>query len=145
MRVYFSHAMRGKAGDGASDEIQLTNNEVALLLAKKLRKRLPGIEVYVPAESEPFVRAAFDAKYLTIVQILELDCKVIDGCDIVICYVPEGDELQGGRLVEFDHAIDTLKPVMCYSDLDAAVEFIVEHMEYGEGLGGISFGRNADE
>ena len=144
MRVYFSHAMRGKAGDGASDSVQLTNNEVALLLAKKLRKRLPNIEVYVPAESEPFVKAAFEHEYLTIVQILELDCEIIDGCDVVVVYVPKGDEMQGGRLVEHDHAINTCKQVCVYSDLNKAVDFIEERYNYENGGTSTGFGRNSD-
>jgi nucleoside 2-deoxyribosyltransferase len=140
MRVYFSHAMRGKAGDTASAAIQYTNNEIALAIAKKLREAIPNMDLYVPAESEPFVQAAHDAGYLSIEQILELDCKVIDGCDTVVVYVPEGDEMQGGRLREHDHAINECKPVCVFSDIQAAVEHILELINYG---GGYGYGRNA--
>ena len=124
MRVYLSHAMRGKAGINASCDAQNVNCEAAIVLADQLRREFPKMRVYVPAESEPFVAASYLKGYLTIDQILELDCIVVDQCDVVVVYVPEGDELQGGRLVEYNHAIATHKPVVVFSHIADAIGYL---------------------
>lgn len=125
MRVYLSHAMRGKAGADASVDTQAINCAAAIEIAKVLRNVFPEVlDLYVPAETEPFVQAAYDAGYMNVEQILEIDCRVIDGCDSVIIFVPEGDELQGGRLVERDYANETNCPVMIFTNVKQAIKFL---------------------
>jgi len=124
MRVYFSHAMRGKPVYAVNSSGHDSNCEIAIRLADQLRKMFPKLRLYVPAESEPFVGAAYKKGYLDIEQILELDCIIVDQCDIVIVYVPEGDELQGGRKVEYDHAVATNKPVCIFHTLAEAFDYI---------------------
>ena len=122
MRVYLSHAMRGKAGDGASTDTQAKNCAEAIKMAKALRSVFPEIlDLYVPAETEPFVQAAYDAGYMSVEQILEADCKVIDKCDVVIVYVPKGDDLQGGREVEYRHAHSKNIPVVQFDEIAKAI------------------------
>ncbi len=124
MKIYFSHAMRGKPNFSLNTPKHDENCEVAIRIADQLRKIFSKLRIYVPAESEPFVGAAYKKRYLDIKQILELDCLIVDQCDAVIVYVPEGDELQGGRKVEYDHAIATDKPVCIFHTLEEAANYI---------------------
>lgn len=124
MKVYFSHAMRGKPDHAVNSAKHGDNCTIAKDLAKRFRKEFPKLELYVPAESEPFVGAAYKKGYLDIDQILELDCIIVDQCDVVIVYVPEGDELQGGRKFEYDHAVATGKPVYIFRSFDHACGYL---------------------
>jgi len=93
-------------------------------MANKIRERLPEIEMYVPAESEEFVGRAYRAGYISEKQILEIDCQIIDSCDMVIVWIPEGDSLQGGRLVEYRHAVEVGIPVLIFSELEEAITLL---------------------
>lgn len=124
MRYYLSHSIRGKAGAGASHDIQATNCKDAICVANILRKLFPKLVLYVPAENETFVQICCDSGHLSEKEILDVDCKIIDGCDGVLVYVPKGDGLQGGRLVEHDHAIATDKPCVVFSKASEAADFI---------------------
>ena len=124
MKIYLSHAMRGKPNFALNTPKHNENCEAAMKIAEQLRKMFPKLYIYVPAESEPFVGAAYKKRYLNIEQILELDCIIVDQCDVVIVYIPEGDELQGGRKIEYDHAVATNKPVCIFHTVEEAVDYI---------------------
>ncbi len=126
MRFYLSHAIRGKAGINAGHNTQNTNCAEAIRIANILREKFPKLELYVPAENETFVQIAYDTGHLAEKEILDIDCKIIDRCDGVIVYVPEGDELQGGRLVEFDHAAKTYKPVHVFATIESAAGWLTQ-------------------
>lgn len=124
MRVYCSHSIQGKYGKGAT-QIQMKENCDAMIeLVEHLRKALPHIEFYVPAEHEDFVSKAYQLGYMSIEKILEIDCLIIDGCDAVVVLVPDGDELQGGRKIEYDHAVATNTPVVVYRLVGEAIEWL---------------------
>ncbi len=124
MKFYLSHAIRGKAGPDASHDVTTKNGEAAILVAHQLRALFPKLDLYVPAENEKFVQIAYDTGHLSEKQILDIDCRIIDNTDGVIVYVPPGDELQGGRLVEYNHAVATNKPVFVFSKLKEAVGYL---------------------
>jgi hypothetical protein len=90
MRVYLSHSITGPKGSAATKEDMKENCDKAKLVAKTLRAIYPEVEFYVPAESENFVGKAYTKGYLTIAQILEIDCDIIRECDAVIFYNIEG-------------------------------------------------------
>lgn len=123
-RVYFSHSIRGKLGPTCPIEQQEKNCAEAILVANEIRFFCPDYDLYVPAEHEEFIQISFALKYLTERQILDVDCDILDRCDILIIYVPEGDELQGGRLIEYGHAKDTGKIVFVYSTAGAAIAWL---------------------
>lgn len=124
MRFYLSHSIRGKAGLKANHDIQAKNCAEAIRVADYLRKQFPKLELYVPAEHETFIQLAYDNGYLNIEQILRVDRQIIDNCDGVLIYAPPGDELQGGRLVEYEHAIITCKPVVVFHETYEAVNWL---------------------
>ena len=71
-------------------------------------------------------------KYLNEKQILEIDCSIIDSCDAVIIFLPPDDsELQGGRLIEYKHAIKTGKPVCEFQCAVDAVTWLTEFIKKG--------------
>ena len=123
-RVYFSHSIRGKLGPSCPIETQEKNCAAAIKMVNRIRLACPEFGIYVPAENEEFVQIAFGKRFITEEQILEVDCVIVDRCDITIVYVPEGDELQGGRKIEFDHARNTGKPVITYTTAEEAIEFL---------------------
>ncbi len=124
MKYYFSHKIRGNAGSNASHDIQVKNCAEAIRVADILRELFPKLELYVPAENETFVQIAYDMGLLTIDNILDIDCKIIDHQDGLLVYVPDGDELQGGRKIEYDHAIATNKLVCIFHTVEEAISYI---------------------
>ena len=124
MKVYISHSIRGKHGKNATHTQMQENCDAVIAVAKQLRKALPHIDFYVPAEHEDFVQIAQDIGYLVEKEILEIDCLIIDRCDAVIVLVPDGDELQGGRKIEYDHAVDTTTPVVVFRLVGEAIEWL---------------------
>ncbi len=124
MKYYLSHSIRGKAGPDASHDIQAKNCAAAIRIANGLRMFFPKLELYVPAENETFVQIAYDVGYLTEDQILNIDCYIIDNLDGVLVYVPDGDELQGGRKIEYDYAMAAGYPVYIFHTLKEAVDYV---------------------
>lgn len=121
MKFYLSHSIRGKYGAAATNAQMEKNCDKAILIANMIRNALPSIEIYCPAEHEDFVSIAFHKHYLTEKQLLDVDCTIIDGCEGAIIYVPEGDELQGGRLVEHDYAMEYKKPVFVFDNVETII------------------------
>lgn len=128
MRFYLSHSIRGKHGKDATNVQMKENCDRAILMANLIRKTIPSIELYVPAEHEDFVSIAYHRGYLTERQLLEIDCFIIDDCEGVIIHVPESDELQGGRLVEYNHAVANNKPVCLFADVKQAIEYLTHYI-----------------
>ncbi len=124
MRYYLSHAIRGKAGLNALHGQQAKNCAEAKRVANVLRGLFPKLELYVPAENETFVQIAYDTGHLAEKEILDIDCKIIDNLDGVLVYVPDDDELQGGRKIEYDHAVATNKSVCIFHTPEEAADYI---------------------
>ena len=99
-----------------------------MLIAKFIRKLVPAAELYVPAEHEDFVSIAFRDGYLFEHEVLEIDCKIIDTCDGVIVYCPPDDPIQGGRKVEYDHAVATICPVLIFEAAVEAVSWLTQQI-----------------
>ena len=135
MRVYLSHSIRGLKGVDATHEDMRKNCEAVKEIANFIRRAFNEgeIDLYVPAENETFVLIAFDKEYITEEQILTVDCKIIDSCDAVICRVEAiGDQLQGGRKVEVDHANSTNKPYIIFDQANEAVEWLTREIMAGD-------------
>jgi len=137
MRIYVSHSIRGKYGQDATLAQMTENCDVITKVVVQLRRIFPNIDFYLPAESEPFVGKTSTLGYLTEKQILEIDCMILRECDAVIISVPEGDELQGGRKIEYNDAIAHNKSVLVFKNLFEAVIWIV--VKGIDGLNSYSF------
>lgn len=128
MRFYLSHSIRGKYGKNATPSQMKANCDRVLKVAKFIRRVLPSVELYVPAEHEDFVYIAFKDKYLSESEVLEIDCKIIDKCNGVIVFCPSDDLINGGRVVEYRHAIDTRKPVLIFEAAVKAISWLTQQM-----------------
>lgn len=126
MRVYLSHSIRGKAGANATALQEKINCDAAIELGKKISNAIPKLDLHVPATSGLFSRIAFKKGYITIDQTLDIDCEIINNCDAVIVYVPDGDELQGGRKIEYDHAVKTKKPVYVFAEVECVIGYLTK-------------------
>ena len=129
MKLYFSHSIRGKYGPSATHDQQAKNCADAIEVANNLRALFRKLVLYVPAENETFVQIAYDSGHLSEKAILDIDCKIIDNMDGLLVYVLKHDELQGGRRIEYDHAIATGKPVIIFNTVQQAADWI--HAQYG--------------
>jgi hypothetical protein len=136
IKVYLSHAIRGKSGPGCGIGEQNTNCDAARKMAIEIRAGLKHpIDLYVPAEHEEFVQIAYARKHINEEQILDTDCAIVKRCRCIVVLVPEGDELQGGRLIEHNFAIDNMINLCVFSKAQEAIDFIDEISAYDAGGG----------
>jgi hypothetical protein len=138
IRVYFSHAIRGQVGVGASHDTQNNNCRAAQDMAANVKQLLfrerPDIEVdfYIPADHEDFVQIAYDEKIISEENILKVDCLIIkDRCDATVVFVPGWDKLQGGRKVEWKFAIENDLPVCVFERAGEAASAIMNWVDGG--------------
>jgi len=126
LRVYLSHWIRGPEGTNTT---KAENYKRAHEVARKLRTQIPEINLYVPAEADETLSYLYDAKKITIEEILEADCAVISKCSFVFAYTPTG-VFSHGMEVEIDYAIENNIPVIYASDstLDKACKELKEKM-----------------
>ncbi len=127
MKVYLSHSIRGLKGDAATADDMRITCDAAVAVGKQITDAIPSLKLYVPGgDAETFVSVAMKKDYLTIEQILDVDCCIIDCCEAVIIYVPTGDKLQGGRSIEYEYAFTHHIPVFIFNEnqLIDVVEFL---------------------
>jgi len=127
MKIYLSRRISG----GMEDPIEAfaENCRIAREIGQAIKEVIPSTELYVPGgPTEEFVAKAFLKGFLTVSQIIEIDCDIIGTCDLVVCYVPEGDILQGGRKEEVEYARKIGKPVFIFDNPNQAVDFIFDQM-----------------
>ena len=117
IKVYVSHSIRGKKGANATDEDMRRNNDLAIMFGKALRRKIPGINFYVPGDHDEFVVIAYRKKYLSEKQILDVDCIIVHQCNFVIVYSPDG-YLSRGMKVEIEYAGENGIPVIVVGMLD---------------------------
>lgn len=129
MQFYLSHKIRGSFGENATNIEQKKNCEEAVKIGEQIRKALPTIKLYIPGEgTEQFVHIAYKKGYLNIEQILDVDCAIINNSEGVLFYVPKGDELNGGRLIEFNHAVREKKPAYTFNDVQQAIVYLTKYI-----------------
>jgi hypothetical protein len=122
--AYLSHAIRGSKGMDATNEDMQRNCEEALELAKFLRIHIPEIDFYVPAEHEDFVDKAYASGYLTVKQVLDVDCQILGSKDLHIVFVKDG-WTGGGIVVEIEYARSKNKNIIYIHDTDDKLEVII--------------------
>ncbi len=129
MQFYLSHKIRGAAGEAATNTEQAENCKIAVEIAERIKDELPSIDVYVPGgQSEQFVSIAYKKGYLDIDDILNVDCAIIDNCEGALFYIPKGDKLQGGRLIEYNHAVRENKPIYIFEDAQQVIVYLTKYI-----------------
>jgi len=128
IKVYVSHSIRGPNGGDATKEDMDYNCDRIKLLVNRVRKIFPDVEFYVPAESEEFVGIAYRNGIVNEKQILDIDCIILDGCDLVVVFLPEDDpDLQGGREIEGTHAYTNGIPCL---EVSSFTDFVTQLNEF---------------
>ena len=88
IRAYLSHAIRGTLpvkNEEDREVLMSYNNERAILWGQEIRKVVgPILDLYIPAEHEDFVMPALHKGYLTVNQVLEIDCEIVLKQDLLI-------------------------------------------------------------
>ena len=100
IKAYISHRISDGGGD--ADTSMEENCKRAVEFGKLMRKEFPTVEWYVPADHETFVHIAYIKELLTIPQILEVDCDIINSCNFMLVFSPD-DYISKGMQVEVDH------------------------------------------
>ena len=111
IRAYVAHSICGKMGKDATDEYMKANNDKAILFGKNLRYHFRSIDFYVPGDHDEFVMIAYRKKLISIPDILVVDCEIINRCNFLIAYSPDGF-ISNGMQVEIDYAITHDVPVL---------------------------------
>jgi len=91
VKCYLSHPIRGASREKATVKEMNANCDRAKKVTNQLRKLLPELSIYCPAEHEDFVGLAYKRKYLSERQILAIDCKIVRECKILLAYCPTLD------------------------------------------------------
>ena len=119
-RAYLSHHIRGPNGINATKKEIQDNIDLYRKIGEQIRAYFldwekmdgfPKIDLYVPADHDEFVQIAHSKKYLDEKQILDVDCGIINACDLVIAY--GNVAASRGMQVEVKHA--TLNGIAIYS------------------------------
>ncbi|GAG08961.1 unnamed protein product [marine sediment metagenome] len=118
IRVYVSHPIRGVKGKNATKEDMEANNRLATIFGKALSKEFPDVEFYVPATHDEFVLIGYEEGILSEEQILFIDCKIIDTCQVVLVYIPKR-HISNGMFTEVDHTNMTGKQTLLVNDDNA--------------------------
>lgn len=132
IKIYLSHAI-SNGSEKTPIENQEKNCTEAQRIGKIIQDALPMIEVYIPGgPTERFVRRAWQKGYVTVPQIMEIDLEIVDDCDMLVCYAPiEDGAIDGGRLLEVNHARIKGKPNYIFHDVEHAVQFIDTYFKLG--------------
>lgn len=118
LRAYTSHCIRGAKGNKATPEDMIKNCKAASDYVEALRGYIldwhrmdgfPLLDLYVPGEHDEFVQIAYQKKYLTEKQILDVDCEILDNCDILIVL---GTYISRGMEIEIRHAKEKGMPIL---------------------------------
>lgn len=130
IRVYMSHPIRGPLKDKATTQDIHRNCEYAIELAEMIRTFLPvPVKLYVPGEHEDFVHRAWQGQYLTIKQILEIDCNIIEFYgDLLLVFAPYGPPVEGCS-IEMEYAQNRKIPVIVFKDFEELSEKMIPFLK----------------
>ena len=137
-KIYCSHIIRGPKGNKATQEEIDFNIHTFKKIGEQLRAyfldwekmdNYPPIELYVPADHDEFVQIAYKNKYITEEQILDVDCKIIDTCNLVISWGHPKETGSGGMKIEWDYACRNGINIYTMTEIDnlqiEALQFVI--------------------
>lgn len=111
-----SHYIRGKKGNAATDRDIELNCQQAIVAGKILELTIPSLRVYVPGEHDEFVTKAYRKHYLTVDDILTVDCELLGKRDLLIVYNHE-NYLSNGMVIEVNYAKEHNIPIYSMSEV----------------------------
>ena len=129
LTAYLSHSIRGENGVNATQEEIEKNCKDAHELVDFIRKHVPELDAYVPAEHEEFVYLCYTQKFLTEKQILDIDCSILEKKDLLLVLVKNG-WVGGGIATEIAHAKRKGIPIIYLYDTDSPAIKLMKLLEY---------------
>lgn len=122
--AYMSHHIRGPNGDEATPEEVEVNIQAAKEMGQIIREAFPELDLYVPGDQDQALTFLLDEKYITVEQILEADCSIIDQRDFMIMY-SQYDNISGGMHHEMNHCLmsNPTKPFISMAALDEKAKY----------------------
>ena len=124
--AYLSHHIRGPKGDQSTQEDRDNNREDAGVARQAIEWVHPKLNIYCPGEGDLWAGVAMRRGLLTIEQVLEIDCAIIDTMDCVLIY-DRYNHMSGGMMVEKKHCCDTSKPFFYFRILNPATKVLLEN------------------
>lgn len=119
IRVYASHAIRGRMGKDCLRKQRDLNKKKAVSWGRELWAYFGSqLELYIPGANDDWAEIGMEKGYLTVDQILDIDCNIISQCDAVLVLNWEGT-LSGGMKIEVVYANEHGIPVFELNGLDA--------------------------
>ena len=125
--AYLSHPIRGVYGDKCPDEQIHWNCQQAIAWAKTLRIYFGcNLELHVPAEHDEHMLIAMEKGYLTVDQVLDIDCVIVSKRDVLLVANWE-DHISGGMAREMGTASELGIPIRVFTDVqeDDCLDFYV--------------------
>jgi len=117
--AYMSHAIRGRKGEDCPIEEIQENTQRAIKVGVGLQMYLNQmgipIEIYIPGVHDEFVMYTYQDNLLTMKQILDIDCKILDKRDLLLVYTFDG-WLGGGVGKEMKYAKEHSIPTYVFDD-----------------------------
>lgn len=116
--AYLSHPIRGIYGDKCPAEQIEFNCAKAITWAKALRIEFGcNLKLHVPAEHDEHILIAMEKGYLTVDQILDIDCVIVNKRDVLLVAMWEGQP-SGGMAREIDTAFIHHIPTRVFTGID---------------------------
>jgi len=129
VKVYIAHCIQGRAGKDATHETMVENNRKAIVFANELKIAFPNVDFYCPGEHDEFVINAYEKKLLTIDDILEIDCQILDNRDLLLNYIPD-QYISNGMLKENYHAQVKGIPILMATDIAMAMVALQRQLDF---------------
>jgi len=119
IKAYCSGPIRGTNGVLATPKEIQKNLDTGILWGKELWMFFgPNLDMYLPHNQDTFPQVAMDLGYLTVDQVLEIDCDILSKYDIVIVLNWE-NHVSDGMAREIIKAKDLNIPTYLLEDIDA--------------------------
>ena len=125
MDAYFSHPIRGAAGESATPEQIKQACEECSEVAWQIEEDM-GIVLYIPADHDEFVQVAYKNKLISERGILLTDCDILSRRDCVLAYDPSGEMVSRGMRIEIEHALAIGTPVFIFQEWDDNTERLLD-------------------
>lgn len=104
IRAYCSHSIRGYMGEKCPIKQRDFNKTKAIEWGKKLWIFFgSNLELYIPGANDDWAVVGMRKGFLTIDQVLDIDCGIVELCDVLLIMDWE-NHISGGMLKEINTA-----------------------------------------
>lgn len=117
IRAYCSHSIRGYMGEKCPPEQRKFNKAKAIEWGKRLWEYFgSNLELYIPGANDDWAVIGMKKGHLTIDQVLDIDCGIVELCDVVLV-MNWDDHISGGMKREIDTANRLGIPIRIFTDV----------------------------